>query len=38
VREQLDAVAHEQVMSPRSGAVDAADPGARSARIAGIRW
>ena len=38
VREQLYAVAHEQMMSPRSGAVDAADPGACSARIAGIRW
>jgi hypothetical protein len=38
VREQLDAVAHEEVMSPRSGAVDAPHPGARSAGIAGIRW
>jgi hypothetical protein len=38
VREQLDAVAHQEVMSPRSGAVDAPDPGARSARVAGVRW
>jgi hypothetical protein len=38
VCEQLDAVAHEEVMSPRSGTVDAADPGAWSARVAGIHW